>query len=196
VPAKSEMPAKSDMPADKAALLLHAADGERVLLPFAVQGAAVRARAPIAALPANPRLPTRIALEASIRTTLVLEEVTARGSIGAEAAIPWRWTINRLSGDGATGKPLFRVRRNGALTLTLVNRTPVPQQMLLHGHCFRVLHDLDDGWDPYWRTSLLLAPGKTKHIAFVADNPGKWALESSMPARQVTGLAGWFEVAA
>jgi FtsP/CotA-like multicopper oxidase with cupredoxin domain len=58
----------------------------------------------------------------------------------------------------------------------------------------RLLHDLDDGWEPYWRDTVLIAPGKTKHVAFVADNPGKWVIESFKAARQAKGTASWFEV--
>jgi hypothetical protein len=37
-------------------------------------------------------------------------------------------------------------------------------------------------------------PGKTKHIAFVADNPGKWAVECLGKGRQTTPVVSWFEV--
>ncbi len=50
----------------------------------------------------------------------------------------------------------------------------------------RLLHNLDDGWDPYWRDSVVVPDRQTKHIAFVADNPGKWlfmsAIQSISPA--------------
>ena len=50
--------------------------------------------------------------------------------------------------------------------------------MHVHGHAMRLLHDLDDGWEPYWRDAVLVPEGKTKHAAFVADNPGKSAIQS------------------
>ena len=78
------------------------------------------------------------------------------------------------------------------MTLALVNRSSVVQQIHVHGHAMRLLHDLDDGWEPYWRDSVLVAPGKTKHVAFIADNPGKWVIESLIPDRQ--GLSTWFLV--
>ena len=84
--------------------------------------------------------------------------------------------------------------RNTPVTLTLRNRSDVVQPMHVHGHCWRLLHDLDDGWDPYWRDSVLLAPGRTKHVAFIADNPGRWALVSGDLRRQDAGLSTWFEV--
>jgi FtsP/CotA-like multicopper oxidase with cupredoxin domain len=56
------------------------------------------------------------------------------------------------------------------------------------------LHPLDDGWEPFWRDSVLIGPGKTSHVAFVADNPGKWVIECLMAGRQTAGMATWFEV--
>ena len=41
----------------------------------------------------------------------------------------------------------------------------------LHGHSFRLLDALDDGWKPFWLDTLPLAPGTDARIAFVADNP-------------------------
>jgi len=64
----------------------------------------------------------------------------------------------------------------------------------VHGHHMRLLHDLDDGWEPYWRDAVLIPERKSKHAAFVADNPGKWVIESLILDRNSTGLATWFEV--
>ena len=81
------------------------------------------------------------------------------------------------------------------MVLTLVNETAEPQTLRLEGHWARVLHALDDGWDPYWRDALLVGPAKTLHVAFVADNPGRWPLASASPARAAKGLAADFMVA-
>jgi FtsP/CotA-like multicopper oxidase with cupredoxin domain len=80
------------------------------------------------------------------------------------------------------------------VTLGFVNHTAFVQQMHVHGHAMRLLHDLDDGWEPYWRDAVLVPEGKTKHAAFVADNPGKWAIECLIAGRQATGMATWFQV--
>ncbi len=61
----------------------------------------------------------------------------------------------------------------------------------MHGHSFRVLDELDDGWTPYWLDTLPLAPQKTAHIVFIADNPGKWLLEG---LDRRTEAEAWFEV--
>ena len=154
---------------------------------IAIKGAPLPAHLPVAKLPDNPLLPTRIPLERATKRDLVIAPT--------QAGDPrWAWSLGGAPSDGVAGKPLFAVKRGGAVTLGFVNRSDQVQQMHVHGHVFRVLHDLDDGWDPYWRDSILVGPGKTKRVAFVADNPGKWAIESLVLDRQVTGLAGWFEV--
>ena len=64
----------------------------------------------------------------------------------------------------------------------------------MHGHHFRVLHLLDDGWEPYWRDSLIIPPGRRARIAFVADNPGKWLIESTILEHAMSGVSAVFEV--
>ena len=78
--------------------------------------------------------------------------------------------------------------------LTLSNRTSFTQVIHLHGHCFRLLHALDDGWEPYWLDTVILNEKQTSRIAFVADNKGKWLIGSGVLERLDTGLSAWFEV--
>ena len=180
-----------DVPAtaEKAAIVLRGLGTSDVPLAFVtIKGAPLPAHPPVAKLPDNPLLPTRIPLERATKRDLVIEPAPAGDA-------RWAWSLGGAPSNGISGKPLFTVKRGGAVTLGFVNRSEQVQQMHVHGHVFRVLHDLDDGWDPYWRDSILIGPGRTKHVAFVADNPGKWAIESLVLDRQVTGLAGWFEVA-
>ena len=179
-----------DVPAQagKAAIVLRGLGvPDQPLVQVAIEGDRLPARPPVAKLPENPLLSTRIPLEKALKRDLViaLTPLTDKS---------WAWSLGGAPSDGLSKKPLFSVKRGGAVTLAFVNKSEQVQQMHVHGHVFRVLHDLDDGWDPYWRDSILVAPGKTKHVAFIADNPGKWATESLVLDRQVTGLAGWFEV--
>jgi FtsP/CotA-like multicopper oxidase with cupredoxin domain len=95
---------------------------------------------------------------------------------------------------GFAPAPLFSVKRGTPVTLGFVNHAAFVQQMHVHGHAMRLLHDLDDGWEPYWRDAVFVSEGKTKHVAFVADNPGKWVIECLMAGRQKAGMATWFEV--
>jgi FtsP/CotA-like multicopper oxidase with cupredoxin domain len=90
--------------------------------------------------------------------------------------------------------PLFSVKRGTPVVLALANQTPAPQPLHLHGHAFRMLHPFDDGWEPYWVDTLLIPENKTVRIAFDADNPGKWLLESMVAERFDAGLWTWFEV--
>ena len=76
----------------------------------------------------------------------------------------------------------------------LANKTAVVQAIRLWGHVARLLHSMDDGWEPYWRDTILIQPGRTAHIAFVADNPGKWPLESAIPEHRAAGVGAWFQV--
>jgi FtsP/CotA-like multicopper oxidase with cupredoxin domain len=150
------------------------------LLTFATSGAAAKQRPAIVALPGNPRLPAEIALEAAHRTELL---------IGGGGSTPL--TIN---GAASPTKPLFTVPRGAPVTLTFTNKTALSQTMRMTGHVARLLHALDDGWDPYWRDIFIIPAGKTVHVAFVADNPGLWPLESANPERRHAGLMATFLV--
>lgn len=142
-----------------------------------------------------PRPTAKQAKIAAKRQKPKLDKVESAAPPATQNDPRWLWTVDGRGSDGFSGAALFKVKRGNAVTLAFVNRTAFVQQMHVHGHVFRVLHDLDDGWDPYWRESILVGVGKTKHVAFIADNPGKWTVESLILDRQDTGLAGWFEVA-
>jgi FtsP/CotA-like multicopper oxidase with cupredoxin domain len=102
--------------------------------------------------------------------------------------------LNDAVNDGFKSKPLFRAKRGATVVLAFVNRTVLPHAMHLHGHHGRVLFNFDDGWDPFWVDTVLVQPGQTARLAFVADNPGKWAIGSAFAELLDAGLAGWFEV--
>ena len=100
--------------------------------------------------------------------------------------------------NGAPGTagmaPLFSVKRGQVVVLAIRNETAFPQSLHLHGHVFRLLHPLDDGWEPYWLDTFQLLEGRTARIAFKADNPGRWLLSSTVLERFDTGLWTLFEV--
>ena len=121
-------------------------------------------------LAANPRLPVEIALESARRC-----DFTISGGGSAPFAI-----------NGATfvdwaPKPAYVIPLGQPAVFALANKTAVVQAIRLWGHVARLLHSMDDGWEPYWRDTILIQPGRTAHVAFVADNPGKWPLESQSP---------------
>jgi FtsP/CotA-like multicopper oxidase with cupredoxin domain len=104
------------------------------------------------------------------------------------------WTMAGLASSGHHGPALFSVPRGRAVVLAFRNDTAFPHAMHLHGHHFRLLDNLDDGWKPFWLDTVLIAPRERARIAFVADNPGKWMIHCHMLEHQESGMAAWFEV--
>jgi FtsP/CotA-like multicopper oxidase with cupredoxin domain len=156
------------------------------LVVLTARGAKVRKRDKIASLPQNPALPPEIKLAAARKVDL---------TIAAPANPPGSaWTINGVQTGGYTGAPLFRVKTGAPVSLGFINRSAVHLAMHVHGHSMRLLHDLDDGWEPYWRNGVIVPPGKTKHVAFLADAPGKWAIHDDILEHEAAGLATWFAV--
>jgi FtsP/CotA-like multicopper oxidase with cupredoxin domain len=179
-----------DGESDGAKIILRGmSEPDRDLCVFKTQGTKRPARQSIASLPLNPLLPAEIRLAEAKKVDIVVEGGSARVSPGAKTL----WTLNGQPG-GFDGKPLFSVKRNAPVSLGFINKTLVTQNIRVHGHVVRLLHDLDDGWEPYWRNAVIVAEGRTKRVAFVADNPGKWAINCDVVEHQISGLCGWFEV--
>jgi FtsP/CotA-like multicopper oxidase with cupredoxin domain len=175
-----------DMPAAegaKARVILRGLDGaQSELLVATAKGAKAERRGLIYSLPQNPSLPREIKLAAAKKVDLVIET----GGAG--------WTINGAATRAYDGPPLVRVKQGTPVTFGYVNKSKHPLAMHVHGHAMRLLHDLDDGWEPYWRNGVIVPAGKTKHVAFVADSPGKWAIHDDILEHEAAGLATWFEV--
>ena len=175
-----------DLPATegaKARVISRSADGkDQDLLIFSTKGAPRPPREAIRGLAQNPALPPVIHLEHSKKVDLVIAQDNGR------------WTLNGQPSKAYAGDPLFRVKRGTPVTLGFDNRSGVPLAMHVHGHCMRLLHDLDDGWEPYWRNTVVAPPGKVKHAAFLADSPGRWALHDDILEHEAAGVATWFEV--
>jgi FtsP/CotA-like multicopper oxidase with cupredoxin domain len=159
------------------------------LLSLVTKGQPKAARKPVEALPRNPLLPEKIRLQDARRMDLVLSQ-----NPGARDAAGQNWSINNMSPSRAKAEPLFRVKRGRPVSLGFINRTASSQVMRVHGHSFRLLHRLDDGWDPYWLDTLIVPAGRTARIAFVADNPGKWLAGSGIGGWMTSGRTAWFEV--
>lgn len=176
-----DMPAKEG---EKARVVLHGANNaESELVVATSKGARAERRGLIYSLPANPALPPEIKLNHSRKVDLVIDSDPKSG-----------WTINGAATGGYSGPPLFSVKQGAAVTLGYVNRSKVPLAMHVHGHAMRLLHDLDDGWEPYWRNGVIIPAGRTKHVAFIADAPGKWAIHDDILDHEAAGLATWFAV--
>src|SRR5207302_682864 len=64
----------------------------------------------------------------------------------------------------ATAPPVFRVKAGRIVVLALTNRAAIATVFHLHGHHFRLLDRLDDGWKPFWLDTLAIEPGQTQRI--------------------------------
>jgi len=134
-------------------------------------------------LPANP-LPLRMGFEQAVRVRIDLADDEAAVQGGP-------WAVTALA-----SAPLFSVRPGHTAILTLINRGAIPQAVHVHGHHFRLLDNLDDGWKPFWLDTLTVPGGQTIRLAFVADNPGRWPIERRSLAQGRPTFTAWFEVAA
>ena len=126
-------------------------------------------------------LPARLPLQGAQRFTL---------SFGAEAT---EW--HPADGLSLTLPPAFRARRGQTVVLAITNHSQAPATFRLHGHPFRLLDRLDDGWKPFWLDTLLFDAGQTHRIAFLAEYPGAWLLEFMGIAWTAPRLLRWFAVA-
>ncbi len=167
------------------------------LVRIVTEGAAKVPPAAAPALKLNPALPATVRMQDALRPDLVIEggaRLTPDRTLdftGFDLTRPW--LVN--GGTGARdGKPLFSVKRGTPIVMAIDNRTAFVQPLHVHGHAFRLLHPLDDGWENYFLDTVQIPEGKKRHIAFIADNPGRWLISSTVLERFDLGLWSWFEV--
>jgi FtsP/CotA-like multicopper oxidase with cupredoxin domain len=122
-----------------------------------------------AVLPAPPPLPpnglpNRLDLKNALRVDLTL------GGSQAEWLVPGSFA--------SSAAPAFRTKAGRTVVLALSNRGDIPEVFHLHGHHFRLLDRLDDGWKPFWLDTLAIEPGQTQRIALSAEYAGRWLMET------------------
>lgn len=93
-----------------------------------------------------------------------------------------------------TGPPAFRAKAGRTVVLTLTNRGVLPEIYHLHGHHFRLLDRLDDGWKPFWLDTLAIEAGQTERIAFAAEYPGRWLMETMATDSAAPRLVHWYSI--
>lgn len=167
--------------ARSAPFLLHDGKEARQIGSLAITGSLER-RAPLfdpRPLPSND-LPEKLDLKGALRFDVAL---------GAPDA-GWARPAN-FSTDSA---PAFRAKAGRTVVLAVKNPAPVTTVFHLHGHPFRLLDKLDDGWKPYWLDTLAIEPGQTQRIAFAATSPGRWLLESVVTEWAAPRLVRWYGV--
>jgi FtsP/CotA-like multicopper oxidase with cupredoxin domain len=128
-------------------------------------------------LPSNG-LPARLDLKNALRAELALS--------GPE------WTV--IASLAASPQPAFRAKAGRIVVLALTNRAGVATVFRLHGHHFRLLDRLDDGWKPFWLDTLAIEPGQTQRIAFAAEHAGHWLIESVASDWAAPRFVRWYAV--
>jgi FtsP/CotA-like multicopper oxidase with cupredoxin domain len=94
----------------------------------------------------------------------------------------------------AASPPAFRAKAGRTVVLALTNGAAAAFVFHLHGHHFRLLDRLDDGWKPFWLDTLAIEPGRTERIAFAADYAGRWLLEATAADWAAPRRVRWYNV--
>jgi FtsP/CotA-like multicopper oxidase with cupredoxin domain len=134
---------------------------------------------PAPPLPSNG-LPAQLDLKGAVRFDVAL------GGPSADWATPANFAVTAPSG--------FRAKTGRTVVLALTNRAEIPTVFHLHGHHFRLLDRLDDGWKPFWLDTLAIDPGQTQRIAFAAEYAGRWLMESMATDWAASRLVRWYSV--
>ena len=107
------------------------------------------------------------------------------------------WTVNGVPVLEHDHHPLLVLGLGRPAVLELVNDTRWFHPIHLHGHAFRVLsRNGAASRHREWLDTLLLAPGESAEVAFVADNPGDWMFHCHVPEHQASGMMAVIRVAA
>ncbi len=130
-----------------------------------------------AALPSNG-LPAQLDLKNALRFDVAL------GGPQADWVKP--------ASFAATAAPAFRAKAGRTVVLALTNRAELPTVFHLHGHHFRLLDRLDDGWKPFWLDTLAIETGQTQRIAFAAETVGQWLIESVVTEWSAPRFVRWY----
>jgi FtsP/CotA-like multicopper oxidase with cupredoxin domain len=130
-------------------------------------------------LPSNG-LPDRLDLKNAARFDLALGDPRAN------------WVTPAAFTDTST--PAFRAKAGRTVVLALTNRADIAAVFHLHGHHFRLLDRLDDGWKPFWLDTLAIEPGATQRIAFAAEHAGRWLIECANTDWTAPRLVRWYAV--
>ena len=103
------------------------------------------------------------------------------------------WAFNGIAGVG--GPPLFEAKNGETLILEFSNKTSFPQPIHFHGHVWKLIEsDGQTVGDLGWMDTAVVPGLSSAKLAFIADNPGLWVLQSLIAERVDAGLIGAFSV--
>ncbi len=163
-------------------ILLHDGTEPRPIAHLTVSSEPPMRPAPLAPAPPFPAdgLPARLDLKNALRVDLPLGEPQSD------------WTLPKSFANSS--RPAFRAKAGRTVVLALANRAATPTVFHLHGHHFRLLDRLDDGWKPYWLDTLAVEGGQTARIAYLAEHPGRWLMEQAATDWAAPRLLRWYSV--
>jgi FtsP/CotA-like multicopper oxidase with cupredoxin domain len=169
-------------PGSSSAILLHNGKDARPIARLVVSKDPPVRNAPLAVAPPLPSngLPTELDLRNATRIDLAL------GGAPADWVAPAAFT--------ASTRPVFKAKAGRTVVLALVNRADIATVFHLHGHHFRLLDRLDDGWKPFWLDTLAVEAGQTQRIAFSAQFAGRWLMEATGTDWTAPCLVRWYNV--
>lgn len=108
------------------------------------------------------------------------------------------WTINNRGWPDRDHKrlppPLAYLDRNSSYIFTLRNGTSFAHPIHIHGHTFKLLSSDKLARPEHHTDTLLLLPGETAEVAFVADNPGDWMFHCHVIEHQETGMMSYLRI--
>jgi FtsP/CotA-like multicopper oxidase with cupredoxin domain len=94
----------------------------------------------------------------------------------------------------ASAAPMFRAKAGRTVVMALTNRAAIATVFHLHGHHFRLLDRLDDGWKPFWLDTLAIDSGQTQRIAFAAEHSGPWLMETMATDWAAPRFVRWYSI--
>jgi FtsP/CotA-like multicopper oxidase with cupredoxin domain len=174
--------AKEMLPGTSSSILLHDGKEARPVGRLIVAGdppIRFSVLPPARPLPSN-ELPTRLDLKGALRIDLAVD-----GS-HSDWVAPAKFAVS--------APPVFRAKAGRTVVLALTNRSEITTVFHLHGHHFRLLDRLDDGWKPFWLDTLAIDTGQTLRIAFAAEYAGHWLMESVATDWAAPRLVRWYGV--
>ncbi len=150
---------------------------------------------PIGRIVTSNEAPTRDAPLADAEPLIasVRSRIDLTGALRIELALDAAQWSAPVSFDKASA-PVLRAARGRTIVLAITNTGPSPATFHLHGHHFRLLDRLDDGWKPFWLDTLAFQPGQTQRVAFTAGFAGRWLMEALGNGWSAPRKVRWYEI--
>jgi FtsP/CotA-like multicopper oxidase with cupredoxin domain len=100
------------------------------------------------------------------------------------------WSINDVS--WTKNVPPLSIGKGERVELVIVNKTPMPHPMHLHGHEFQVVEIDGERFSGAVRDTVLVRPRARVVVAFDANNPGWWAFHCHLLYHLEAGMFATF----